>query len=203
MKPAEQTVDRRALESAVTNSLHMRGLGLVPVGLILVIGALAVWEVGPLRHLWVVYCAILLIPAPLLLWINRYYDDHYGRVTPSTRHWTRPAGHIAVSVALGIGAWLLIWSLDLPLNAFAAVWGVIMLTATAFTVGLRKHRVIIWGSLLVAGLLPVWDGADASTIAWLLAGAAYIATGIFDHRLLARTSGPRADRSLETRDAGA
>ena len=35
---------------------------------------------------------------------------------------------------------------------------------------LRAHHVIIWGSLLVAGLLPVWVAA----------------TGIFDHSLLVR-----------------
>jgi hypothetical protein len=202
MPPAEQTVERRALESAVANSLYLRGLGLVPLGLMFVFGALAMWEVGPLRHLGVAYLAIVL-PAALLLWINRYYEEHYGRVTPSPSHRVRTMVHIAVTLAAAVGAWLLIWSLDLPLNAFAAAWSVTMLMATAFTVGLRKHRVIIWGSLLVAGLLPVWDGADASTSAWLLGGVAFIATGILDHRLLARTSGPRADRSLETRDAGA
>lgn len=202
MKPADQIVERRALESAVSNSLYLRGLGLVPVGLMWVFAALAMWEVGPLRHLWVAYIAIV-IPAALLLWINRYYDEHYGRVTPVPRHWVRVAVHVAVVLALSIGVWLLIWSSDLPLNAAAAVWGTGMLAATAFTVGLRKHRVIIWGSLLVAGLLPVWNDADASTTAWLLAGVAFMATGIFDHRLLARTSGQRADRSPETRDAGA
>jgi hypothetical protein len=106
-------------------------------------------------------------------------------------------------VPFAIGVWLLIWWSDLPLNVVATVWGVSMLTVTAFTVGLRKHRVIIWGSLLVAGLLPIWNDADASTIASLLGGVAYIATGIFDHRLLARTFEQRADRSLETSDAGA
>jgi hypothetical protein len=201
-RPADQIVERRALESAVTNSLYLRGLGLVPIGLMFVLGALAMWEVGPLRHLSVAYVAVL-APALLLLWINRYYEEHYGRVTPSSRHWARVWVPIAVIVAVAIGVWLLIWSLDLPLNAVAAVWAMSMLTASAVTVGLRKHRVIIWGSLLVAALLPIWNGADENALAWLLGGVAYIATGIFDHRLLARTSRPRADRNLETRDAGA
>ena len=62
---------------------------------------------------------------------------------------------------------------------------------------------IIWGSLLVAGLLPVWNGADPTNIGLLLAGVATIATGIFDHRLFAATFGSPVGPSLEARDAGA
>jgi hypothetical protein len=203
MKPADQVVERRALESAVSNSLYLRGLGLVPLGVIFIVAALTTWKVGPLRHLWVANIAIL-APLPLTFWINRYYEQHYGHVTPSTRHWVRVGVHIAAFVALAIGVWVLIARSDLPLNVFATVAGLGMLMLSAVTVGLRRHRVIIWGSLLLAGLLPIWnDDADASAVAWLLAGAAYIATGIFDHRLLVRIFGDSADRSLETRDAGA
>jgi hypothetical protein len=68
---------------------------------------------------------------------------------------------------------------------------------------LRRHHVIIFGTLLVAGLLPVWTGADPSNIGLFLAGIAFIATGIFDHRLLVRTFGPANRLKLEHGNAGA
>jgi hypothetical protein len=69
---------------------------------------------------------------------------------------------------------------------------------------LRRHHLMIFGTLLVAGLLPVWNGADPSNIGGLfLAGIAFIATGILDHRLLVRTFGPANRLKLEHGNAGA
>jgi hypothetical protein len=206
MERDEATVKRRQLQSAVASYSYLRGLRLIPLGLLIVLAALANWEVGPLRHLWTFPVAALLIGAACLP-ITRYYNEHYGRVRPSTRQQVREAVAIVLSLALMIGVSLLLrsrapWSLDLPVNSAAAGWGMVMLGSTAITLGVRKHRVIIWGSLLVVGLLPVWNGADPTNIGLLLAGVATIATGIFDHRLLARTLGPRASLSLEARDAG-
>jgi hypothetical protein len=207
MERADTTMQRRSLESAVASYSYLRGLRLIPLGLLIVLAALTNWEVGPLRHLWVFPVAALLIGAASLP-ITRYYNEHYGRVRPSTRQQVREAIAVVVSLALMIGVSLLLrshapWSLDLPVNSAAAGWGMVMLASTAITLGVRKHRVIIWGSLLVAGLLPVWNGADPTNIGLLLAGVATIATGIFDHRLLTRTFGPPAGLSLEARDAGA
>lgn len=53
-----------------------------------------------------------------------------------------------------------------------------MLALYAVTVGLRAHHVIVLGSLLVAGLLPIWGGADPSNVGPVLAGASAMATGI-------------------------
>ena len=78
-----------------------------------------------------------------------------------------------------------------------------MLAAVAVSVGLRAHHVIIWGAVLVAGLLPVWDGADPSNIGLVLAGVAIVATGILDHRLLVRTFGSAKGLDLENSNAGA
>ena len=66
---------------------------------------------------------------------------------------------------------------------------------------LRRHHVIVFGTLLVVGLLPVWNGADPSNIGLLLAGVAFIVAGILDHRELVRTFGP-AD-GLQLGNAGA
>ena len=66
---------------------------------------------------------------------------------------------------------------------------------------LRTYHAIIFGSLVVVGLLPVWDGADPSNTGLVLIGAAIIATGILDHRLLVRTFGSPKDLALS--NAGA
>ena len=68
----------------------------------------------------------------------------------------------------------------------------LMLVYYAAVVGLRRHHVVIWGALLVAGALPVWNGSDPSNIGLVLAGVAVMINGAFDHRVLARTLGPPA-----------
>jgi hypothetical protein len=95
------------------------------------------------------------------------------------------------------------WSLHLPVNPTAASMALLMLTAYAVTVGLRVHHVIILGSLLVAGLLPVWQGSDPSNIGMVMAGAAFILTGIFDHLLLVRSLGSSHGLNLADGEVGA
>jgi uncharacterized membrane protein len=212
MEPADRTVDRRTLESAAANHSYLRGLGAVPLGLVFVVMALAAWEVGPLRHIWAFLVAVLLLIVAPGLWINRYYDEHYGRFTPSSRRQGRHVVTIVVALAVGVPVLVALglllrseepWSLDLAVIPVAALWAVMMLGVSASTVGWRKHRVIILGAILVAALLPVWHGADPYPIGCLMIGVGFIAMGLFDHRLLARTYRSPADRGLEARDAGA
>jgi hypothetical protein len=68
--------------------------------------------------------------------------------------------------------------------------------------GLRPHHVAILGALLVAGALPVWDGADSANSGLLLAGIAVALTGVFDHRAFLHTFGPSADAGLISRSTG-
>jgi hypothetical protein len=213
MEPADQTVERRALEAAVANQSHLRGLGLVPVGLMFILFALALWGVGPLRQLWVFPVAVLVLMLAPALWIDRYYDEHYGRFTPSSRHEGRQVAAFVARLVVGVPfligvAWLLRseepWSLDLPVNPVLVVWAIAMLAVSAPTVGLRhRHRAVIGGSAFVAGLLPVWSGPDPTPIGLVLVGVATMAMGILSHRLLVKTFGSPADRGLEARDAGA
>ena len=95
------------------------------------------------------------------------------------------------------------WSLDLPVNPFAGTFALAMLAFYAATVGLRAHHAIIWGTLLVVGFLPVWEGQDPTNIGLVLAGVALLASGILDQRLLVRSFGPSKGLALENRDAGA
>jgi hypothetical protein len=65
--------------------------------------------------------------------------------------------------------------------------------AYALGPGLRAHHVVILGALLVAGALPVWDGADSANAGLLLAGVVVALTGVFDHRAFLDTFGPTVD----------
>ena len=126
-------MERTKLESAVAENSHLRGLFALPLGGLMVLSALGNWAVGPLRHAWVfVACALLL--AATCLPLARYYNEHYGRVTPSP-----PAdagrGAVVICVPLMIGGSLLLssrasWSLDLPVNPTAISFALVMLVTT-------------------------------------------------------------------------
>jgi hypothetical protein len=200
-------MERTKLESAAAKYPYLKGLFGIPLGLLAILLALGNWEWGPLRHTWVFLGAVLVLGAAWLL-INRYYNENYGRVTLSTRQQMRFAVVAIIGAPVFFGASLLArsradWSLDLPVNPTAALFALLMLASVAVSVGLRAHHVIIWGAVLVAGLLPVWNGADPSNIGLVLAGVAVMATGIFDHRLLVRTFGSSKRLTLENSNAGA
>jgi len=199
-------MERKKLESAAANYSYLRGLFSIPLGSLCIVAALGNWGLGPLRHAWIFIAAALVLGAACLP-INRYYNEHYGRVTPSTRQQSRAFVATIIAVAVMVGGSFLLrsrasWSLDLPVNPIAASFGLLMLAYYAIVVGLRTHHVVIWGGLLVAGLLPVWSGADPSNIGLVLAGVAAMTNGILDHRLLVRTFEPSKDLGVENSDAG-
>lgn len=186
--------DRRRLEAAATTYTHLKGLYGIPAGLLGVLCALGNWHWGPFRHDLVFLGAALLIGASALP-IARHYRDTYGRVTLTARQERRAAATAALTVPIVFGGSLLLrsrasWSLDLPVNPVAASLGIVLLATYAATVGLRRHQVVICGALLVAGIVPLWTGSDPSNVGLLMAGAAIMATGLLDHRLLAATLGP-------------
>jgi hypothetical protein len=165
---------------------------------------------GPLRHTWL-FVACLLAAATVWLPIARYYDRHYGRITASAGQQARGGVAAIAAVALILGGSLALrsggdWSLDLPVNALAAALAAGFLIYHAVSVGLKPHQMIIWGSLLVAALLPVWGGldlSDTSNVGLVLSGVAAIAAGVFDHRFLARSLGPAHGLNLKAGDLGA
>lgn len=200
-------MERRHLETAAANYSYLRGLLFIPGGALCIVAALGNWGVGPLRHSWVFFAAVLVIGVASLL-IARFYNENYGRLSPSTSEQVRGALAVTIGVAVMIGGSFLLrsradWSLDLPVNAIAAAFAVVMLVSYAIGVGLKAHHVIIWGALLVAGALPVWNGADPSNIGLVLAGVAVMVSGVFDHRLFVRTFGPPKLPTLENGNAGA
>jgi hypothetical protein len=200
-------MQRRHLETAAANYSYLRGLLFIPGGALCIVAALGNWQVGPLRHSWVFLAAVLVIAVASLL-IVRFYNENYGRLSPSTSQQMRGGLALTIGVAVMIGGALLLrsradWSLDLPVNAIAVAFAVVMLVSYGIGVGLKAHHVIIWGALLVAGALPVWNGADPSNIGLVLAGVAVMVSGVFDHRLFVRTFGPPKFPTLNNSNAGA
>jgi hypothetical protein len=200
-------MERKKLESAAARYTHLKGLYGIPLGLLPIISALGNWQWGPLGHEWVFVASVLVLAAACLP-IRRYYNENYGRVTLSAKQQMRTAIVVIVGAPFVVGASLLLrsraaWSLDLPVNPTAATLALLMLASYAAATVLRVHHLVIFGSMLVAGLLPVWNGADPSNIGLLLFGVAIMATGIFDHRLLVRTFGSSKSLKLENSNAGA
>ena len=199
-------MDRDHLQSAAAGYPYLRGLLSVPVGLVLILAALGNWEVGPLRNPWVFVAAAAAIGASALV-VNRYYSEHFGRVTPSPRQQRRSAVAAAGGVAIMVGATFLLrsrvaWSLDLPVNPIPAAFAALMLVYYAAVVGLRTHHELIWGALLVAGLVPLWNGSDPSNIGLVMAGVAAIVNGVFDHVALVRAFAPPASPAPGPGSAG-
>jgi hypothetical protein len=207
MERVNETVERKQLEAAVASYSYLRGLYFIPLGMVFILAALANWEVGPLRHLWVFPVAVLVIAAPCLL-ITRYYHENYGRISASNSQRVRGAIAVVVSLVVVLGGSTLLrsnadWSLDLAVNATAATIAMVMLLSNAIYQTLKPHHWIIWGAVLVISLVPVWHGADPSNVGLVIAGVALMVTGVFDHRLLARTFGPVESLNLRDGDAGA
>jgi hypothetical protein len=203
----EYAMERTTLETAAAKYSYLRGLLFVPAGLLMILSALGNWQVGPLSHAWVFPVAALAIGAPCLP-IARYYNEHYGRLSPSTRQRARGAAGVALALPVVVGGSLLMrsradWSLDLPVNPIAVTFAVVMLLSYAIGVGLQRHHAIIWGALLVAGAVPLWTGSDPSNIGLVLAGVAVMVSGVLDHRLFVRTFGSPRGLDLEESDVGA
>jgi hypothetical protein len=203
-------MDRRQLESAGANYpyMHVQGLYGLPFGLIWFLIGLSNLEKEPVP-LWILGCCGLLALAALAA-VTVYYQHNFGRVTPITRRQVRYAGAAVVGFAVYVGADQLGRAIlgrppQHPVSTVVAAWALGMLVFYAATEGLKAHHVIIWGSLLVAGLLPIWGlGVDRDALASFPIGAATILSGLFDHCLLVHTFRSYEGLNLEENsDAGA
>ncbi len=199
-------IDRVRLESAAAEYHHLRGLFGVPLSLAFVLAALGNVGWGPLRHAWV-FVAGLVVIGVMCLAVHRFYEEHYGRVSLSAAQQTRAILATLAVAPLVFGAATLLrseasWSLDLPVNPIPAAFAAATLVFYAATVGVRTHHLVVFGALLVAGLVPAWHGADPGNTGLVMCGAAVAVSGILDHRLLMRAMGGAGLRAGGT-DAGA
>ena len=183
------------MKTAAAENSYFRGLFGVLAGLLMVMAALGNAGWGPFEH-DIAFFAGLGVLGASALGLNQYYNDRYGRSRPTIRHHRRMAVAMFIGAPAVFAGSLLLssrasWSLNLPLNTIAISMALIMLMVGAATVGLRMHHVVIFGALLAAGLLPVWDreGMSGNTGLWM-AGIALIVSGLLDHRLLTRRFGP-------------
>ena len=180
-------MDRAQLERAAVSYAQLRGLLLVPIGVLLLLAALANWDVVPD---WVLAAGAAIV-ALACLRIHRHYREHYGRVRQTPRQRRRDSLAIVLAFALVIAASVALR--DLPVNAIAIAFAVAMGAGYALGAGLRAHHVAVFGALLLVGAMPVWDGEDAANAGLLLAGVAVAVTGLLDHRAFLHTFGPPAD----------
>jgi hypothetical protein len=182
-------MERKALESAGAHYLALRGLFGIPLGLIFVCSGLGNLAWGPFRHLWVFWAALGIAGLSGLA-IMGYYRRRYGRVTQTARDQAKAAALTALGALLITGGIMLDWRAGLPIDTTVATFGAMMLGYYAATVGLKLHHALIWGGLIVAGLLPVWgDVSRDSKIngGLIVMGIATAVAGLFDHLTLERT----------------
>jgi 4-hydroxybenzoate polyprenyltransferase len=182
----------------------------VPLGALLILAAVSNWQWGPFEHVWA-FAAGAVVVAVMTLAISRYYDEHFGRITSTTRDQVRAAGMTVAVAGIVLGGSLVLrseagWSLDVPVNALAASLAAAMLTHYAVAVGLQRHHIVIWGGVLVAGLLPVWGGlniSDTSNVGLVMGGVAAMLSGVLDHLVLVRRFGSARAPILKAGNGGA
>jgi hypothetical protein len=182
-------MDRRELELAASKVAYLRGLLAVPLGGLFLLAGLGNLGWAPLRSTWVFLACLAALG---LGWValNRYYNDHYGRVSPGHRPWVRYVVPWTVFPATLAGGPLLETWLHPPVSLVAAMFALAMLTWYALCVRLQAHHVVIWGALLLLALVPVWGSmTDSVSVALLPIGAAMIICGIMDHLALVRGFG--------------
>jgi hypothetical protein len=194
-------VDRTKLEAAASNYTYLRGLFLIPSGGLVIVSALGNTGWGPLRNTWVFLAVVALLGA-LCLPINNFYNKHYGTLRPSTGQQARAAAAVVLAIVVVVGGSFLLrsrvsWSLDLPVNATAVTMSLVVILSYAAGRALKAHHLIIWGTVLVAGATPLWDGADPSNIGLTMVGVALMVNGVLDHRFFIRTFG--APQGLEVK----
>lgn len=184
-------MERRELETAAARATYLRGLTAVPLGMLFLLTGLGNLGWDPVQGP-VVFLACLLVLAGAYAGIVRYYNVNYGRVRIAKRLQLRFS--IACFACFGtalVGGSLLDFRLDLSINLFVVSFGVAMLVWFAICTGLSKDHFVVWGALIVVGLIPVWGGpVDNAAAGWLPIGVATIIAGILDHHALGRSFGP-------------
>jgi uncharacterized membrane protein YiaA len=195
-------MERRQLEASAANYPYLQGLWAIPLGIGTIVAGISNLQNRPSEQVVLgIIIGGLAIAAVALVLIARFYRDHYGTVTPTRDRYIRQAVAIVAWIAiLFIGAnQALFWSPDGPRCIYASAFALATLAYYAILVGLRPHHLIIWGSVFVAGLLPIWGGlgADRDPLAMIPLGLLMMLSGVLDQRLLARSFRQSGTEQLE------
>jgi hypothetical protein len=185
-------MDRRRLEGRAAAYDYLRGLRAIPGGLAGIVFALGNWQAGPFASDLVVLGALALCAAAWYA-IDRAYQRRYGRMTRTpAAEWRQLLGALVV-IAIVLGGSLLLHALDVPVNPIAITFPIAFVAMYAVGGALRPHHLVVWGAVLAAGLLPIWEGPpDAGNVALVLCGVAVIVGGLLDHLAFTRTFAPPA-----------
>jgi hypothetical protein len=182
----------KTLAATAAHYPYLQGLWVLLFGFLLLFTGLSNLHQRPNDALLVgIFSAGLLVCGVGGLLLARYYRTTYGEVTPTRQRQVRHAVAVVawIAVLFVAGGKLLWWSPDSPLCVYATAFALATLVYYAIVVGLRTHHLVIWGSVLVAGLLPIWGGlgVDRDAVAMFPLGLALIVSGLLDQRLLVRT----------------
>jgi hypothetical protein len=196
-------MELRQLGSAAANYPYLQGLWAIPFGFVIVLAGISNLQHRPADSvmLGIVLGGLLLALLASLL-IARYYRHRYGTVIPTRRRQVRQAVALLAWVAVLFvgGSKYLFWSLHSPICVFVAAFALATLVYYAILVGLRTHHLVIWGSMFLGGVLPLWGGLglDRDAVAMFPLGVALIASGLLDQRLLVRSFEFSKSLKLET-----
>ena len=184
-------MERQRLTDLAANYPYLQGLWALPLGLTIIVAGISNLDRRPDGFPLLMLIGSGLVVAAAASWlIARYYRETYGEVKPTRDRQVRNAvAVIAWIVVLFVGASkFLFWRLDSPICVYLAAFALATLTYYAILVGVRTHHLVIWGTLVVVSLLPIWGGlgVDRDPIAMMIAGVALMISGLFDQRLLGR-----------------
>lgn len=200
-------MQRKVLESTAATYPYRQGLWAIPMGFMMFLTGVSNLEHGPRPLLLLA----MLLGGLGLCWlvsqrIASFYRENYGEVQPShSRHVRHAIAIAAWIIVLFVGGshWLF-WSADSPRCIYLAAFALATLTYYAILVGLRAHHIIIWGAVLIAGLLPLWGGLDADrdAIAMFPLGVAFLVSGLLDQLLLVRSFAATRHVQMESQHVG-
>jgi hypothetical protein len=187
-------VDRQHPERLAGEYSALRGLFMLPVSGLLIASALANDSWGPFARAATVYATIVLAGLAAL-GIDRYYRRTFGRVRMPFAQQLRAlaVGLFALPGFLGLALVLrsrASWSLDLPVNAIAICFAVLLAASYLVTVRLRTEHLLVLGPLFIAGAAPVWTGGDPSNVGMVMTAVAMACLGLLDHRYLVHRLSP-------------
>ena len=194
-------MDRNTLLEAGPTYTYLRGLLAVPIGIVFLIAGATYLEWGPFGSQWLFWAAALACLATSAL-IDRYYRQNYGRVTPERKTRVKDALWTVFGVVAIIGLAILDSILELPFNGYVLAYALMMFGYISTSIGVKMRHAVIWGALLVAAVLPVWDGVDEIAVGLIPIGVATIVCGLIDHSVFVANLGP-SRMSVGNGNAGA
>jgi drug/metabolite transporter (DMT)-like permease len=200
-------VNRSALDTTIASYPYLQGLWAIPLGIGMVVAGISNLQQVPTGIVLLgIVAGGLVLGLVVSLLISRHYKQHYGEITPTRSRQARNAiAMVAWVVVLFVaGSKHLFWSPDSPICVYAVAFALATLTYYAILVGLRIHHVVVWGAVVVAGLMPIWAnlGPDRDPVAMMLLGVVLMLSGVLDQRLLAHSFGPALHSDFEHINVG-